>query len=189
MRNEPTPATPTDDEFVRATLEGDREAFAGLVRRYREPMIRLAFRYVGNTEDARDLSQDGFVRAFERLGRYRIGTRFDRWLSRIVANLCRDHLRRRARVRFDELGTADDAPASSMTPDQAATWSDLRAQFQRALNDLPDDWRVAFLLHEQDGMKHEQIAAIVGSNARTIRWRLFKARERLRERLGDFLEP
>ena len=179
----------SDDDLVAGTRTGDMAAFEELVRRYRVAMTRLAYRFVQNLEDARDCSQDGFVRAYTQLHRYRAASQFDRWLSRIVVNASRDCLRRRRRispVRAEDLASATPAPGPA--PDEAAATAELQSALRRELAALPEAWRVVFALHEQEGLKHGDIAELVGDNVRTVRWRLFKARERLRERLAAFLD-
>ena len=151
-------------------------------------MTRLAYRFVHNVEDARALSQEGFVRAFQRLRSYRSGSRFDRWLSCIVANAARDFLRRRKRVAMDGVEERlARLPASSPTPDQVAEWDDLNASFRRERAALPYTWRSVFVLHEQEQLSHAEIGGLLDENVRTVRWRLYKARQRLRERRADFL--
>jgi RNA polymerase sigma-70 factor (ECF subfamily) len=173
---------------VAATREGDLAAFEELVRRYRVRMTRLAHRFTQNVEDARDLSQDGFVRAYENLHRYRLGTKFHRWLCRIVANAARDFLRRRRHLPSESPdGDADGTPSRDPTPLAAAEANDLRSALRRELASLPESWRLVFALHEQEGHKHDEIAKALGENARTVRWWLYKARKRLRERLADYL--
>ena len=178
----------SDDDLVAMTVRGDLSAFEELVRRYRDPMTRLAYRFLGNVDDAQDVSQDGFVRAYRQLRRYRNGTRFDRWLSRIVANVARDVLRRRTRVGpIPGADEVDSIPDPGPDPAQSASASEIGSALERELAALPDDWRIVFALHEQEGFKHDEIAQLLGENVRTVRWRLYKGRQRLRSRLAPYL--
>ena len=165
------------------------DAFGVLVLRYRHRATGLARRLLGDAEEARDVSQDAFAKAYRCLSTYRDGTAFDRWLLRIVANTARDVLRTRTRRGpHRPIDTVADLPADSLTPDQSAELGDLHARLARELSLLPQRQRMAFVLHEQEGMPHAEIAQALGEKVGTVRWLLFRARDQLRDRLADFLE-
>lgn len=180
---------PDDNTLIQRTREGDLDAFGELVVRYRRRATGLAYRFVGNTEDARDVSQDAFAKAYASLDTYRAGTQFDRWLLRIVANTARDMLRaRQRRGPHTPLDSISALPADSLTPDRAAELGDLQARLDQELALLPYRQRMAFVLHEQEDMSHAEIAGVLCEKVGTVRWLLFRAREQLRDRLADLLE-
>jgi RNA polymerase sigma-70 factor, ECF subfamily len=180
---------PDDNTLIRRTREGDLDAFGVLVVRYRHRATGLAYRFLGDAEDARDVSQEAFAKAFRSLPAYRDGTRFDRWLMRIVANTARDLLRTRTRRGpHTPIDSIADVPADSLTPDRAAELGDLHARLARELALLPQRQRMVFVLHEQESMSHAEIAEALGEKVGTVRWLLFRAREQLRDRLADLVE-
>lgn len=180
---------PDDNTLVQRTREGDLDAFGELVLRYRRRATGLAYRFVGNAEDARDVSQDAFAKAYASLGAYRDGTHFDRWLLRIVANAARDLLRaRRRRGPHAPLDSIATLPSDSLTPDRTAELGDLRERLASELALLPHRQRMTFVLHEQEDMSHAEIAAVLEEKIGTVRWLLFRAREQLRDRLSDLLD-
>ncbi len=180
---------PDDNTLVRRTREGGLDAFGVLVLRYRHRATGLAYRFLGDAEEARDVSQEAFAKAYGSLSSYRDGTRFDSWLLRIVANTARDLLRTRTRRGpHTPIDSIVDLPADSLTPDRAAELGDMHARLARELALLPQRQRMAFVLHEQEGMPHAEIAEVLGEKVGTVRWLLFRAREQLRDRLADLLE-
>jgi RNA polymerase sigma-70 factor (ECF subfamily) len=184
-----SPSDPDDNTLIRRTREGDIDAFGVLALRYRRRATGLAYRFVGNVEDARDVSQDAFAKAYASLDSYRDGTRFDRWLLRIVANGARDMLRARSRRGVREpVDSIAALPADSLTPDRAAELGDLNSRLAAELSLLPYRQRMAFVLHEQEDMPHAEIASLLDEKVGTVRWLLFRAREQLRDRLSDLLE-
>lgn len=172
----------SDSDLVARTRGGEREAFGYLVERYQDPMFRYV-RHMGFGEaDARDILQDAFVRAYRHLGRCGDPERFDGWLFKIVANLCRTEGRRagrRARQRLDQTPLVDEAPG----PQRLAEADSVRGRVRHALDALPSDQRQAVVLFYMEGHSVREIAALTGASTSAVKMRLLRAREELRVEL------
>jgi len=177
----------SDGAVVRRVLDGDVDAYAVLVSRYRARFCRYAVHMLGNREDAEDALQDAFVRAWRALGRCRDPERFDAWLFRILANRCRTRGARRRRYEStftqDEhalLSAPRDAPAVPVGEEQG--WS--RA-VDRALAALEPDQREAFLLKYVDELSYEEISSLTGVGISALKMRVKRAADRLRDLLQE----
>lgn len=172
-------------DLVAAARDGDREAFDELVRVTYASTYTLAYRMTGSEDDARDVVQEAYLRAYRGLRRFRGDARFSTWLYRITANCAATHLGRRARHRHDEL---DDAtPVADTSPDRdpqlRADADDLRQRLQVALAELPPRLRAVVLLRDVYDLPHEAIAAELGISESAAKVRLHRARNKLRDRL------
>lgn len=154
-------------------------------------IYHLAYRITGNSEDARDVTQDTFVRAYRHLGRTDLEGNLGGWLSRIAANCAIDLLRRRKRIQWDsweELPErADDA--SEDRPESVALASDNAREIQDILNRLPTHYRSALVLREMEGYSIAEIALILGRSAPSVKSLLFRARERFRAEYVNSGDP
>jgi len=182
-------ADPQHDEdapLVARAAAGDGDAFAGLYETHRERVYRLAYRYVHNQQDALDLCQEVFVRAFESLTRFKGESRFSTWLMRIATNTCIDHLRH-SRVRqaaeLDEQWVTGDARLpgrrSTPAPERGLDRQELGAAIEAAIAQLSPEHRAVFVLHEIEGLTYQEIAETVGIPVGTVMSRLHYARKRL----------
>ncbi|CAM8644238.1 RpoE DNA-directed RNA polymerase specialized sigma subunit, sigma24 homolog [Acidimicrobiia bacterium] len=175
----------TDDlpDLVDRARLGDRSAFDALVRITYAGTYALAFRLTGNEDDARDVVQDAYLRAFRGLRRFRGDARFTTWLYRITANCASTHLGRRRRNRHesidDELMIADLQPAND--PVGRAESADLRDRVQDALRTLPPRLRSVVVLRDIYDMSHEGIASELGISVSAAKVRLHRARRKLNE--------
>ena len=169
-----------EGELIRACQEGDEDAFAVLVRRYHGRAYWAAYGLLGNEEEARDVTQDAFLRVFRALDRFDFNQNFYTWMYRIVVNLSIDRLRRNAKsksVAIDEVGEVpsnrgpEDAPERRMEADE--TSREVRAVLDR----LPEKYRTVMVLRELNGLSCKEIAGIVRSSHATVRWRLHMARK------------
>jgi RNA polymerase sigma-70 factor (ECF subfamily) len=171
--------------LVAAARDGDRSAFDQLVRLTAADTYGLAHRLVGNEEDARDVVQEAYLRAFRGIAQFRGDARFSTWLHRITANCASSHLGRRARHRHapldDEHGLVDDHPGSS--PELVAEAGRLRDRLTAELADLPPRLRAVVVLRDVYDLPHEAIAAELGISVTAAKVRLHRARKHLRERL------
>lgn len=177
-----------DHGLIEACRAGQTEAFGALVRRYQDRLYPTVFRLTGCAEDAQDLLQDAFLRAFQKLDRFRGGSSFYTWLYRIAVNLALSgRRRRRGAVRLaegcrgDPLDPADDTEQTD--PTRPAEQAERDALVQRALDALAPDHRAVVVLKDLDGLRYEQVAAVLGVPIGTVRSRLHRARCELRERL------
>jgi RNA polymerase sigma-70 factor, ECF subfamily len=170
-------------DLVAAAKEGDREAFDELVRATYASTYTLAYRLTGNEDDARDVVQEAYLRAYRGLRRFRGDAQFTTWLYRITANCAATHLGRSNRHRHDEL---DDAlPVVDTRPDHdpqlRVDAEDLHGRLQAALAALPDRLRAVVVLRDVYDMPHESIAAELGISESAAKVRLHRARHKLRE--------
>jgi RNA polymerase sigma-70 factor, ECF subfamily len=172
-------------DLVAAAKGGDRAAFDELVRRTSTATYTLAYRLVGNEEDARDVVQEAYLRAYKGIGRFREEAQFSTWLYRITANCAATYLGRRRRHRHDELPD-DDAVLDvdpGGDPEAMADATGLRDRLAVALDELPPRLRAVVLLRDVYDLPHEAIAAELGISESAAKVRLHRARRRLRERL------
>jgi RNA polymerase sigma-70 factor (ECF subfamily) len=156
---------------IRRCQRGEIAAFRELYVRYEEPMLRLAFRLLGNREDAEDALQVAFTKAFRGIGRFRGDARFSTWLYRIVANACYDRLKRKPRKET----TLDEMP-ERVSGDKP----DLRFHLREAIDALPTRMQACFVLHVQEGFKYREVADMLQMKEGTVKRHVFDARERLR---------
>jgi RNA polymerase sigma-70 factor, ECF subfamily len=171
---------PSDAAVVRRVLAGDVEAFSTLVERYYDHYVRFAVHLVGNREDAEEVVQDTFLRAYRALGRYEERERFGAWLLRILVNRARTVSamgRRREKLFPDQIDEALPEAAEAHPAERAA----LREEMGRALDRLGPEQREAFLLHYVEGLSYEEMAAVTGSGVSALKMRVKRSCERLRE--------
>jgi RNA polymerase sigma-70 factor (ECF subfamily) len=170
--------------WIKQSLAGDRAAFGQLMHRYTGAVYNLAYRMLGNAEDAEDASQEIFLRAYTRLASFDRERRFSTWLLSIGSNYCIDRLRRR---RFAWL-TLDDAafalPSGEPGPERSALNHEQRAIVQQALLKLPETYRLVMVLRYWQDLSYEEIARATGLPESTIKTRLHRARHMLAEALG-----
>jgi RNA polymerase sigma-70 factor (ECF subfamily) len=182
--------TSTDEELVARSNGGDHDSFNELIRRWERPIYALAYRQIGREEDARDVCQETFLRAYRALGGFRGQAKFSSWLYRIAINLCRDWMRRERRtpvmqapeeVDLMELAAARE-PAESIE-DRIAR-NDLSRAVERAMAVLPDEQRAAIVLKEYHGLTFQEIADLVGCPLSTVKTRLYQGLTVLRRELA-----
>ena len=189
-----------DTRTIEAVLAGDVDRYAEFVDQYQDRAIRLAFSYVGNYEDARDIAQDAFVSAYRSLTRFRRAAKFSTWLFRIVVNRCKDVHRYRARHPVAAAGVGAtpgddeggeglfvDAPDPGAGPSEQAAGRELGTQITAAIRMLPMNQRTAFLLHHVHGLPFEEAAAVMGCRVGTVKSHVFRATAALRKRLTPWL--
>lgn len=166
---------------------GDADAFAALVTAYQKQIYNLALRTVGNEEDAADMTQEAFLRAYRSLGSFRGDSKFSVWLYRLTTNICIDFLRSRGRRPTVSLTAADedeepqelDVADDRFDPVQSLERAELRRAVQRGLNALPEDYRRILMLRELSGMSYAEIGQALRLEEGTVKSRLFRARKKL----------
>ena len=183
-------------ELVALARDGDQAAFEELVRATYAETYTLAKRLTGNEEDARDVVQESYLRAYRGLGRFRGDAQFSTWLYRITANCANTHLGKRTRRRTETL--PDDVVLVDRDPDRdpsaRADASMLREKLEVALDDLPPKLRAVVVLRDIYDMPHEEIAANLGISESAAKVRLHRARRKLREQVfpgrpaGDLID-
>ena len=183
----PEPDT-AEIELVQRAREGELAAFNSLVLRHQDAAYGLALRFLSSREAAEDATQEAFIRAYRAIGSFR-GERFRSWLFSIVANACRDELRRRRRRPQRSLDEAREQPDRAdldpvdpdPTPEAQALSGELREVLERSLMQLPEDWRLVVVLSDVQGLSYEEVAEAAGVPLGTVKSRLSRARARLRE--------
>jgi RNA polymerase sigma-70 factor, ECF subfamily len=170
--------TTSDGELVRAVLGGDADAYAYLVNRYRSTYTRFAVRMLGNRDDAEDVLQSAFVRAYKGLGRCEDPEKFAAWLYQIVVNECRTYLSRRNRRERRFLPGAAAGDPSTDHPWVALA---VRDEILQAVGQLSIEQREAFLLKHVEELSYEQMRALTGVSESALKMRVKRACERLRE--------
>ena len=163
-----------------------------LVRQHADRVYRLAYRLAGNQQDAEDLTQETFIRVFRSVQNYQPGT-FEGWLHRITTNLFLDMVRRRARIRMEALPEDyDRVPAEDRNPEQIYHDSRLGPDLQAALDSLAPEFRAAVVLCDIEGLSYEEIGATLGVKLGTVRSRIHRGRQALRDYLashpGDYTQ-
>lgn len=174
----------TDNTLVERTLAGDGQAFEGLVRRYEERAWWAAYHLLGDAEEARDVVQDGFLRAYKALARFDFGMSFYTWLYRIVVNLSIDAMRKRSRMRpvaLDDVAGGLAEPDAPSGPGERIESAETVARVREVLALLPEKYRSVMTLRELDDLSCKEIASIVRSTHATVRWRLHVARRMFKE--------
>lgn len=172
-------------DLVAAARGGDKSAFDELVRETFSGTYTLAYRLVGDEEDARDVVQEAYLRAYRGLRNFRGDAQFTTWLYRITANCASTHLSRRGRNRHEEMPDDDFMPDTHLVGDPAAQSevTALRAELNVALQALPSKLRSVVVLRDVYDLSHEAIAVELGISESAAKVRLHRARRQLRERL------
>jgi RNA polymerase sigma-70 factor (ECF subfamily) len=189
----PAPATSplTDEQIVEQVRAGHGELFQHLMRRHNARVYRAARAILHDDSEAEDVMQDAYVRAYEHLADFEGRAQFSTWVTRIAVNEALLRLRRSK--RFDALDTHTEEPSmsapSSSSPEQQASDVEMRAVLEKAVGQLPDDFRAVFVLRAVEGMSGAETAECLGIAEETVKTRLHRARGRLQEMLLSSIEP
>lgn len=173
--------------IVQQVLEGDTNAFEELVLEYEKKVYNVALRILGNSEDAADMTQEAFIKAYNSLSGFRGDSKFSVWLTRIVSNLCLDFLRSRNRRPTISLSMEDDdgddvqmdIADTRQSPELLLERSLTRESVRRGLRSLPEDYREILLLREIQGLSYDEIAAALNIEVGTVKSRIFRGRKKL----------
>ncbi|NUO78966.1 sigma-70 family RNA polymerase sigma factor [candidate division KSB1 bacterium] len=185
-RIENTPADSDDAEAIRATLRGDRQAFARLVEKYQRPLYAMLRRLVRQHEDADDLLQECFLRAYQHLKEFEVSRPFYPWLYRIALNLALSSLRRRKWQQ--PMASLDLLPSGEEDPDQSIAAREFHVALERAIAKLPAEQRTILLLRTREDMSYQELSQTLGIEVGTVMSRLARAREKLRAWMRPHLE-
>jgi len=186
----------TDAKLVKRVQKGDKGAFDLLVLKYQHKIVNLVMRYVRDPEQALDITQEAFIKAYRALPRFRGDSAFYTWLYRIAVNTAKNHLAAQRRRPMDvELDLQDpeqyDLHArlkETDTPEAVTQSQELQRAVEKAIAALPDDLRTAIILRELDGMSYEEIAVTMECPIGTVRSRIFRAREAIDDKLKPLVE-
>lgn len=171
--------------LVTQALRGDQQAYGQLMQRYAGAVFNLAYRMLGNAQDAEDASQEIFLRAYTRLDSFDRARRFSTWLLSIASNYCIDRLRRQRLSWLTLDDVAFTLPSSERGPESSALLGEERDAVQRALMRLPDNYRQVMVLRYWHDMSYDEIAQATGLTESTIKTRLFRARNMLADALRE----
>ena len=180
-----------DGELVLRALAGREEGFEELVRRYQRPIVAYVYRMVGDYDAALDLAQEVFIKVYGSLTRYRPEFKFSTWIYRIAHNAAIDHLRRLGSARTEELelegegGQTFEKPfaSKSPTPEQESERSERRAEIEEVVGQLPHAYRELIVLRHSHDLSYDEIAEVTNLPLGTVKNRIFRAREAMRELL------
>ena len=180
-------STATDEVLVKAAQKGDMAAFEELVARHRDKIYARAFSMLRNEDDATDLSQEAWVKGWQRLHQFQGDSSFATWMTRIVINLCLDQLRKNKRIKsesIDEMneetgGVERQMPVITPHPTENLERGELRQRIDKALGQLSYEHRTVLILHEFEELEYKLIAKKMGCSIGTVMSRLFYARRKM----------
>jgi RNA polymerase sigma-70 factor (ECF subfamily) len=194
----PSPVPPTEEqELVQRARRGDLGAYDDLVRRYQERIYATIYHMTSNHEDANDLAQEAFIKAYQALKTFKGGSSFYTWVYRIAVNKTINFLKQRKNRSQMSLNDVDFnaehdpdlvALISDRTPRREVSLTELQEKLNEAMQKLSEPHRLAVTLHDVQGMSHEEIAKVMDCNIGTVRSRLFYARQQLQAYLSDYLK-
>jgi RNA polymerase sigma-70 factor (ECF subfamily) len=187
-----TPAEPMEEQWLEAAREGDTVAFGHLIKRHEKSVYRSVYRMVRDPDEAAEITQEALVRAWENLSRFRGEAPFAGWLSKIAIYLALNKLRERKkfvrpRDEAQHEAVMDHADSESETPLSALLNRESMAALQKAISELPDEFRAPLLLRLHEEYSYEEIALSLGLPLGTVMSRLYRARERLTKRVRELL--
>jgi len=181
----------TDEELVARSMGGDLDSFNQLVLRWERPIYALAYRVIGREEDARDVAQETFLRAFRALKGFKGQAKFSSWLYRITLNLCRDWIRRERRTPVVQAPEGVDvielagetSPSESI--EELVSRHEIGRAVAKAMSQLPEEQRTAIILKEYHGLTFQEIADLLDCPLSTVKTRLYQGLTVLRKRLRE----
>jgi RNA polymerase sigma-70 factor (ECF subfamily) len=196
-RESPSPEQVEEIALVARAREGDLNAYDDLIRRYQERIYATIYHMTSNHEDANDLAQESFLKAYQALKSFKGGSSFYTWLYRIAVNKTINFLKQRKNRQHLSLNDLDFnaehdpdlvALVSEKTPRRDAGLTELQQKLNEALLKLSEPHRLVVVLHDVQGLSHEEIAKVMECNIGTVRSRLFYARQQLQAILADYLK-
>lgn len=193
MNAERAKSSADDGALVQAAQRGDMAAFEELVARHRDKLYARAYSMMRNEEEAIDLSQEAWVKGWQRLNQFQGESSFATWMTRIVINLCLDAIRRQKRQRSESIEEMDEEsggverqmPVVNVNPTERLERTELRERIDEALGKLSHAHRTVLVLHEFEGMEYKLIAQTMDCSIGTVMSRLFYARRKLAALLAD----
>ena len=187
-----------DAALMARVKQGDREAFAQLVEKYKQPVMNLVFRLLPDAAEAEDLAQQVFVQVYKSAARYEVSAKFTTWLFTIARNLCLNEIRRRSRHpadSLDETAPGDDdqplrtpADLKTLTAPDSMLREELYSKIEEAIASLPEAQRTAVLLCRHEDVSYEEIAKVLGVSVSATKSLIHRGRETLKERLKPYLQ-
>ena len=171
----------SDDVLIQSVKDGDCEAFGPLIERYKIPIYRLVYRMVRNRDDAEDLVQEIFIKAYNGIKDFKTGNRFLPWLSRIAVNHTLNFIRKEKRVDIQPLEWTENYADCKNDPVEMVEHKMLKEKIARAMARLPEDYRVILILRVEEELSYDEISQSLNIPKGTVMSRLARARQRLKE--------
>jgi RNA polymerase sigma factor (sigma-70 family) len=173
----------TDYELVSKCLKGNNYSFEELVARYKKLVFSIVYKFVKDTEEVNDLSQEVFLRLYRVLGKYNPEYKFSTWIAKITTNLCLDYLRKKKKscIPIEEIENYCQDPKDA--PEEICIKKDEAARIQKAIDELPEMYRTPIVLYHQKGMSYKEIAAYIDKPMSIVKNRIFRARNTLKQSL------
>ncbi len=186
------PAQETDHALVKRVQKGDKRAFDLLVLKYQHKIAAIISRYIKDSAEVYDVSQEAFIKAYRAIGNFRGDSAFYTWIYRIAINTAKNHLVSRGRrppssdvdVEDAEYYGGSDRLKDISTPEEQLMRDELQAVVDKAIRDLPEDLRTAVTLREMEGLSYEEIADVMDCPVGTVRSRIFRAREAIEKQMS-----
>lgn len=191
--------TPEENKLIVAAQNGDRSAFEELVYKYDKNVLGIAYSFINNNEDAKDIYQEVFLRVFKAIKKFEFRSEFSTWLYRITTNVCltyRSQKKKYAYTSLDEETDEEDSNPRSLsdtltdnqTPDNNAVNSEIGTKIENGLDKLSPQQRLVFTMKHYNGYKIKEISTMLNCSEGTIKNYLFMATQRMREHLKDFVD-
>ena len=170
-------------DVIQRAIEGDEEAFSQILEEYHQRVFYLVYRMVGNVEEAKDLTQEVFLRVWRALGRFQPQQKLQTWIYQIAVNLCIDYYRKKKRTRSVFLEDLGDGVPLQEEREEATSLEkqEVAERVWKVLNQLPPSYRAVLILRDMEGLAAKEIAPIISASYTTTRWRLHQARKMFRE--------
>jgi RNA polymerase sigma-70 factor (ECF subfamily) len=194
VRHEKEPSKSDVADLVRRAQEGDEEAFGEIVMMFQQRVYSVAYRFVQNADEAQDLAQQAWIKAWSRLKGFKGKSGFFTWMYRVVSSVCLDYLRKKKRLAEQQLldgmepardSGAELAASVTSRPDHELERLEIRKQFAEALNTLSPEHRMALMMREVDGCSYDEIAKVMKCRKGTVMSRIYYARKNIQEQLKE----
>ena len=182
----------TEAELIRKSQRGDMDAFEQLILQYEKRIYAIAYKYMGNHEDACDMAQEALIKAYQSIHLFRGDAAFGTWLGKITANKCLDELRRRKNMQMHSLddtleleegSVSKEIESPGATPEEHAMRQETAQYMQQLIDELKEEYRTVIILRELDGYSYEEIAELLSCSLGTVKSRISRARQYLKERI------
>lgn len=178
--------------LIQKSQQGDMDAFEQLLLRYEKKVYTIAYKYMGNPEDASDAAQEAMIKAYQSIGSFRGEASFGTWIGRITANKCLDELRKRKRIQvtsldaeveLEEGSVQKEIAAEDATPEEHTIQQETVQYVQHILNQMREEYRIVLVLRELEGHSYEEIASMLSCSLGTVKSRISRARNYLKEQI------
>jgi len=182
----------TEAELIQQSCAGNMDAFEQLILQYERRVYTIAYKYMGNHEDASDMAQEAIIKAYQSIGSFRGDAAFGTWLGKITANQCLDELRKRKKqqttsledtLELEEGSVKKEIESPAATPEEQAIRQETASYMQMLISELKEEYRAVVILRELEGYSYEEIADILSCSLGTVKSRISRARLYLKERI------